>query len=112
MYQIDFSTCTIDDVIERSIVCHPTLLIDSMISVAGIHDASAAHMYDATAKRIARGMAVAAQNAALLIRDMGKDAVPLLSFGQRIQVFHQASKAQCLPRSVVNDIVAREDSGD
>lgn len=107
LYEIDFLTCSMDDVIERSIVCHPSLLIDSMVGVADIHDASAAHMYDATAKRIARQMADDCKNAALLIRDEGKGALSLFTFSQRIQVFHQAARAQCINRALEHEIAAR-----
>jgi hypothetical protein len=41
MYQIDLATATADEVITRSIVCHPSTLIDTLRAAARIHHIAA-----------------------------------------------------------------------
>ena len=54
MYQINFETCTMNDVIVRSIVCHPTMLAERLRANASVHFNARDVMHDKTAAAAAQ----------------------------------------------------------
>jgi hypothetical protein len=106
MYQIDFLTCTMRDVITRSAVCHPSLFAESMRSAAKVHAEYAVVTHNATVARIARRMSVSLNSMA---RDLTLDRFDanVLDLGEVIQAFGIAAKLNLVPRSCRDGIVSR-----
>jgi hypothetical protein len=109
MYDIDLNTASLDDVITRSFVCHPTLFRDSMLEVAKIHWAHSSESRDKTSARIALDMASDLRRMADDI-NMDNFDVESLAFGERIQAFGVACKLQLVPHAVANEIAKRDDA--
>ncbi len=107
MYPIDFMTCGADDVIRRSVICHPSLLADQLRERAKGHTAAYASMLtrDEYAAKIARGMADDCNTIATRLANGGTGE---MTFGQRVIVFSLAARLQCLPHAVAQDILTRE----
>jgi hypothetical protein len=105
MYPIDFTTCTAEAVIRRSVICHPSLLADQLRHVAVIHTRSASEMHDRQARETAARMADDARTIADRLTNGGTGE---LTFGQRIAVFSQAARLQCIPPSLASEIISRE----
>lgn len=108
MYEIDFNTCSLDDVIERSVTCHPTLLVELLRAIAEIHSRSAREMFDQVARKSAVGMAEDCRRAANSVETLG--SLVGASFGMRMQAFTAACKLQLLPLSLAQDIAKRDDA--
>lgn len=107
---IDFLTCTMDDVIARSILMHSSMLTDMLRSAARTHAEASRTMVDGPAVRMAREMATEAMEVAQRI-DTGllasADDCHCLTFSQRIIAFGAAYKLQCVPMSLALEIAAR-----
>ena len=110
MYPINFMTCSADDVIARSVTCHPSLLAEGMRQRAKAHiDAHLAMLpRDAYAAKVAQGMA----DDCYLISHRLEDGKGLgqLTFGQKIMLYSLAAKLQCLTHSQAQDILSRTDT--
>lgn len=110
MSDIDFLTCSMDDVIERSLRLHPAALAGAMQDAYRAHDAAANTMLDGPAVRMAREMATVAtelrQRLASRLLATRAD-MACLSFNQRIMLFGAAYKLQCVPLATAMDIAAR-----
>ena len=110
MYEIDFSTCTRDDVLIRSIVCHPSALIDALNGAARIHWAAGAELsYDRIAARTAMQAGNDCKGAINRVEAYQDDKTILadMPFGEMIQMFHQAAKLQCVPFATGCEIIER-----
>lgn len=107
---IDFLTCTMDDVIARSILLHPTMLTDMLRSAARTHAEASGTMLDGPAVRMAREMATEAGEVALRVETgllASAGDCHCLTFSQRIIAFGAAYKLQCVPMSLALEIAAR-----
>jgi hypothetical protein len=111
MYAIDFMTR--DELLTRSIVCHPSALIERLERAAKIHTSAAAAMsYDRTAANIANGCAEQCFDAIERIKEHqdGSPVATILSnlpFGAMIQMFTAAAELQCVPFRVGQEIIER-----
>lgn len=107
---IDFLTCTMDDVIARSILLHPTMLQDALTKAYRAHLDAATTMVDGPACRMAHEMSVTALEvrariASGLLASAGD--CHCLTFSQRMLAFGAAYKLQCLPYATAMDIATR-----
>ena len=114
MYQINFETCTMNDVIVRSIVCHPTTLAESLRANASIHYTASDVMHDKTAAIAANRCGIQCRNAAMLVEtfydvDDKLNKIAEFSFGERMAAFLAAAKLQLIPFATQHDICARDD---
>ena len=109
MYKLDFATCTMDEVIARSLICHPSLLRHEALEAARIHTQAAKDMRDGAAKRSALDMARAAQRIASIANSGGCASDLSDDFGARVIAFARAAKLQLIPRATQNEICDRED---
>ena len=113
MYQINFETCTMNDVIVRSIVCHPTMLIDTLHANASIHYTARDVMHDKTAAAAAQRCGNQCREAAdLIVSRPGYTAIAIVSefsFGERMATFLAAAKLQLIPFATQHDICKRDD---
>jgi len=105
MYPIDFTNCTANDVIARSVTCHPTLFAERLRGIASIHGQAATTMHDRQAVKISRQMAADCREMADRL-DHG-ELLDGLSFSQRIIAFNAAAKLQCVNDSLARSIIAR-----
>ena len=108
MYEIDFLTCTMRDVIARSVACHPSLFAESLENTARIHHEFCVTTMDKTATRIALDMRAACLAAAVSARDDNVDAIISHGRTSMICAFTAAMKLQCLPRYIANEICDRD----
>ena len=114
MDDIDFMTCSADDVIARSLRLHPSLYAEALFAAANTHTQAAALMvHDATAREVAKRCAADCHNVALAV---GPPQAPLLtawinlgtlSFGERIQAFTVACRLQCINFALAKAIIGR-----
>jgi hypothetical protein len=107
MYQIDFMTCTADDVIARSATCHPSLLADTLREQGRTHICAYAAIaaYDKHAGNVAANMASDCNTIAERLADDGTTGD--LTFGQRIIAFGAAARLQCVPHAAQRSIASR-----
>ena len=105
---INFMTCSADDVIARSVVCHPSLLAEGMRERAKAHIDAHLAMMPRDAAKVAQGMA----DDCYLISHRLEDGEGLgqLTFGQKIMLYSLAAKLQCLSHSLAQDILSRTDT--
>jgi hypothetical protein len=114
MYAIDFNTCTIDDVIARSITCHPTMLADTLRANARAHFNARDTMHDREAQQAAQRSGQQCRVVACIIEHAAVievEPIERMSFGERLAAFSAAARLQCLPHSVSSAICARDDAG-
>jgi hypothetical protein len=106
MYAIDFITCSADDVIRRSVTCHPSLYAENLRNVAHIH-AQAAIMseHDTTAAKIASRLATECR--AIAERIEAGDEVIASTLSETIQAFSVAARLQLIPHAAAKDIIGR-----
>ena len=110
MYDIDFTTCTMNDVIDRSITCHPSLYVEKLRSIRDIHLNHALVTLNRNAARIARNMAADAEHVAMMVQDGFEGAawcVPSDNLSAKLVAFQAAAALQCLSRSQMLDIAER-----
>ena len=112
MYQINFETCTADDVITRSIVCHPTMLIDTLRANASIHFNARDTMHDHEAVKIAQRSGNQCRQAANLVANLngsGKpaEAIDAMDFGEWLAAFSAAAKLNLVPHATTQAIIGR-----
>ena len=105
MYAINFNTCSADDVIERSVICHPSLLADQLREQAKGHVDAATMSRDAYAAIVVQGMADDCCTVADRLTNDGK--VDDLTFGQKIIVYSLAARLQGLSHSLAQSIMTR-----
>ena len=110
MHEIDFSTCSMADVITRSVTCHPTLFRDALLASAKVHNDYSNVTHDRVAARSALGMSSDLRRVA---DDINIDSfyVDNLTFSERILAFAEAAKLQLIPRATKQDIVSRAQCG-
>jgi hypothetical protein len=108
MYEIDFLSATMADVITRSAVCHPSLFRDAMLAAAEVHWTCSAETNSRCVARIALEMA---NNLRRMAHELEMDDLDVtsLTLGEKVQAFGVARKLQCLPWSLASDIAAREE---
>jgi hypothetical protein len=106
MYPIDLNTATAVDVIQRSIMCHPTLLCETLRANAATHEQAGSTMYDRIARETAYRMGGDCHTVANTIENLGT-IPPDLTFGERTQAFSAAAKLQLIPFPTALVIVAR-----
>jgi len=105
MDDIDFMTCSADDVIARSLRLHPSLYAEALFAAANTHTQAAALMvHDATAREVAKRCAADCNNVALAV---GRGHLGTLSFGERIQAFTVACRLQCVNFALAKAIIGR-----
>lgn len=107
MYPIDFTTCTMLDVIQRSYVCHPTVLSDRLADAGATHRQARDTMVTGSARAIADRMSTVAYRLAASVRDQELD-VSNLDSDARIIAFTCAARLQCLSHAIMTDIAKRE----
>jgi aminoglycoside N3'-acetyltransferase len=109
MYEINFATCTLEDVIERSATCHPGLFADTLREQARTHISaySSIAAYDRHAGNVAANMASDCNTMAERLASDGD--IGELTFGQRIIAFGIAARLQCVPHAAQRDIARRDD---
>lgn len=108
---LDTATCTMSDVIERSIAMHPTLFGEALASVAATHlQAAVSVPHHREASGIAKRMHGEAYEMAqcLLVGDGFEPAH--LSLSHRIIAFGVACRLQCIPHHVASSIAGRKDA--
>ena len=103
---MSYATCTMNDVIAKSYLMHPSLFADTLQAAANVHGDYAGRTYSKQASTIASGMC---HDAASVKRMINKGTLDpeALTFSQRIIAFHEAWKLQCITHGVAKDIVAR-----
>ena len=111
---INFETCTMNDVIVRSIVCHPTMLTAKLRDNANVHYDAALVMHDKTAAAAAQRCGNQCCQAANLVGNLNGagqpiEAISAMSFGERMAAFLAAAKLQLIPFATQHDICARDD---
>jgi hypothetical protein len=106
MYEIDFTTCAALDVIQRSITCHPTMLVETLRANAATHEQAGSTMYDRIARETAYRMGGDCRTVANTIENLGT-IPPDLTFGERTQAFSAAAKLQLIPFPTALVSVAR-----
>lgn len=105
MYPIDFMNCTADDVITRSVTCHPTLFCEELRRVARIHCQAMNTLLDCEARRVADKMATDCLLLSNRLEDSG--TIGELTFGQRIIAFSAAARLQCVTNQLAHSIISR-----
>lgn len=108
MNEINFLTCSMDDVIARSIALHPSLLAERLRDVATIHSKAAREMLGDLERGTAIKMANDCRSAASSVEHLGHFVNA--TFGQRLQAFSAAARLQCLTLSQAQAIAARDDA--
>jgi hypothetical protein len=108
MYPIDFNTATMGDVIRRSMVCHPSVLMDAMRVVARNHERYAIITHNKGAKVSAARMGKDARYAIRMVDQQDVDAL-VANFSAKIQTFEQACRLQLVPHGTRAIIATRED---
>lgn len=111
MYAIDFNTCTALDVIEQSIVCHPTMFAETMLAMAATHARYATATTDARVASIAAEMATQCREIAEMVADTSSAhetardiAGPV---GTCVLAFNVAAKLTLVPRHLWDAILSR-----
>lgn len=111
MYPINFATCSAVDVIERSLVCHPTAWADRMIAAQESHLLFALETHDARASQAAARAADAAERGRLIAAkyDARNAALRIAACGvsEIVQAFQAAAELQLIPRTMRGDIITR-----
>lgn len=107
--QIDYLTCSMDDVIRRSLLLHPSLLADACARAAMIHAQARDTMHDGQARKIAGNMAKEAWSLARAVRDNELADPATLTFTQRQIAFAAAARLNCLHYSLAQAIAKREE---
>lgn len=105
MFEINFSTCTMRDVIARSATCHPTLFREAMLAAAQAHRA-AQQVAPRRVASIALGMESDLRRMADDI-DMDNFDASVLSPAETVQAFNIARKLQCVTWDVAESIAKR-----
>lgn len=104
MYPLNFDTCTLRDVIARSVACHPSVFCGALLDRAEVHARSAAAMHDSEARHISADIARAANVAAVGAEQGDTDAiVESFLYG----AFIVACRLQLIPLHVRVGIVER-----
>jgi hypothetical protein len=105
---IDFNTCTMADVIARSLLLHPSLFAETLERVARTHrEASYSLRFDSKAADIAARMA---RECEFMADDISTGrGLNSLEFGETIQAFGVACKLQCISPGLGQEIAARAD---
>jgi hypothetical protein len=106
MYLINILTCRAADVIERSAVCHPTLVASELRDMGRLHADYAGLSRDSVA---AASAARASADCYAIADRIAADELEIaaLSFGERIQAFSVAARLQCIPRLIQTEIIGR-----
>ena len=110
MYDIDFTTCKMKDVIDRSITCHPSLYVEKLRAIRNIHLNHALVTLNRDAARIARNMADEAKYIAISIEDGSACAdwcIPTNNLNATLIAFQAAAALQGLTRVQMLDIAER-----
>ena len=105
MYPINFMTCTAQEVIARSVTCHPTMFAEELSNVARIHAGAANTMHDRRACDVAAKLA--RECFGLADRLQVGDRLDTLTFGETISAFSRAAHLQLIPPAVAQAIVDR-----
>lgn len=105
---IDFNTATMADVIKRSMVCHPSMLVEAMMGCVSLHARYSRETSDRMAAQSAYKMADACRHALVCIERDDADAL-LSNFSAKIQTFEQACRLQLVPHGTRAIIATRED---
>jgi hypothetical protein len=107
MYAIDFTTCSANDVIRRSVVCHPSLYAENMRNVAHVHaQAAMACEHDTVAAKVAGRLAQECRQIAERIE--AGDEVICATLSETIPAFNVAARLNCISHAVAKDIINRE----
>jgi hypothetical protein len=107
IYQIDFNTCTAQDVIERSIVAHPSLLEVALRNAVDTHWIFAQSTHDHTAAQAALKLGRECRLAADNVRDNRVDLI-MHDMGQWISALNCAAKLQLIPHHCLDGIASRK----
>jgi hypothetical protein len=105
---IDYTTCTMNDVIARSLRMHPSLLADACAAAGKIHQQARDTTHDGKAREIAGDMAKDAWGLFCAIRDGEIDDLAALTFTQRQIAFAAAARLNCLHFNLAHSIAKRE----
>lgn len=101
---VNYLTASMDDVIARSALMHPSLLAESLTLQAKEHRAYARKTYRSDVSRIAQRMADDCLAAAAAVEG---ETLGALSFAAKISAFNIAANLLCLPRSLRAEIAER-----
>jgi len=105
--QIDWDTCTMFDVIDHSILMHPSLLIDGIRAASAAHNDYARRTYYADTRANCFRYIKENANALRDIRDGEPASVACNTFHSVIEAFNIACKLQCIPQHCRGGIVDR-----
>lgn len=106
MYAIDFTTCTATDVIKRSLVCHPSLYVETLKAQAQQHRDYAATVHNVFTKAAALRMAADCDAAAgLSVLDL--HGLPDFT-GIYACAFNVAARLNLVPRSCLDGMMERD----
>lgn len=103
---MDYTTCTMNDVIAQSYLMHPSLLAEHLTECALIHAQAAATMHYVASCQAAHDMAVECRQMAQRI-SVGELNPATLSFSGRIIAFNAACTLLCIPLATGQDIAKR-----
>lgn len=117
MYPIDFTTCTAVDVIERSLVCHPSLFRDRVMTAHDSHLLFALGTKDHAAFKAARNAVNQTERVIGIARKFeaspraAAEQIAKVGLGELVQAFHAAAELNCVPRSLRGAIIERTPHG-
>lgn len=96
---------TVQEIIQRSIDMHPSLLREVLFSVATLHSCASNIMLDKQAREAARKLANACSTAAKAIDNNNPLDIIMSDMYIWTSVLIEAARLQCLPKQTVTDAV-------
>lgn len=109
MYDIDFQTCSVRDVIARSVTCHPSLMIELLTRAGNSHVEASETVLDEDTRRTYNDMHTACTWAAKWVYTEDLEAL-CRDLEARGAAFLIACRLQCVPRAAWHDIAKRDAS--
>jgi hypothetical protein len=106
MADIDYLTCSMDDVINRSLLMHPSVFGDALAAVAKIHRQARDTVLTGKSRMVADDMCLKAWAMFKAIQD-GELVAADLDLSSRLMAFSAAAKLNCLSFNVAHSIAAR-----
>jgi hypothetical protein len=97
---------TVQEIIQRSIDMHPSLLREALLNVAALHSRAGNEMLDKKASESAYRLADSCRSAAAALGNDNPLAVIMGDMSAWTSTLRQAAKLQCLPRHMVPAAVA------
>lgn len=105
--QIDWDTCTMFDVIDHSILMHPSLLTDSIQSASNAHGSYAMRCYHKDTRDNCQRYIKENAAAIRAIKAGNPAAAACRTFHSAVEAFNIAARLQCIPNHCRTAIAER-----